>query len=291
MSTPAAADSSFTDPEAMRAASVLSAIGYSVAEVPRARTPTCDLKAKYDGESLLVEVKTFGLPKADRGRHAREEHLQIERQTARSRNIAKTLSWAAHQIKATISVKDDALEIAWVAFDRPGDIARSLECFCTLYGVRWFRILSGPLRTSVNIIPVFFADRSWFRAHPEVCALVEEAPSGLSLRVNPAARYRAELEASRLHRVLSKLGGVFDLPTLRDRLQIYVADDTCVEPTEAEVTKSLLALYGIAVERFGVTASSTVWPGNEMGSYSPVPGWDIRVRYLDWLEWLAAHGV
>ena len=284
------ADSPFTDPAAMRAASVLSAIGYSVAEVPRANTPTCDLKADFDGESLLVEVKTFGLPKDDLRRVVSGELFQIERQTARSRNVSKTLSRAAHQINATSFLENDALEVACVGFDRPGDKARSLECFCTLYGVRWFRILRGPLRTSVNIIPVFFADRSWFRAHPEVCALVEEGPSGLSLRVNPAAHDRAELEASRLYRVLSKLGGVFDLPTLRDRLQIYVADDTSVQPTAAEVTKSLLERYSITVERFEVNASSTAWPGNEMGSYSNVPGWDIRVSYLNWLEWLTAHG-
>lgn len=275
------------DPAASVAATRLRAFGYAVERVTPAGEPACDLRATLDEESLLVEVKSAHLDSKALGRLRRGEQIPVERDIARSRDRSRRYDRAAGQLASTAGTDLDPLRLVWVRCRGPGEIALSLESFCTLYGIRWYHLTAWKNPMLVNVVPVYLADRAWFRSNPDICAVVEEGPNGLSLRVNPFALYRDRLERTRLFRTVLKLGGVFDLADVRDGPGILVVDCEGAAPTGEAVRDSLRARYGIEVRGTKVAAESTAWPRNEMGGYGHIPGWDVGVPDLRWFEWLA----
>ncbi|QKK07556.1 MAG: hypothetical protein HND58_04820 [Planctomycetota bacterium] len=250
--------------------------------VPVLGTMTCDLQASLGEETLLIEVKSARLDPTSLHRLRRGEHITVQRAIARSRDRSRRFKQASLQLASSATHHETALRVMWIRCMGPGGIAFSLESFCTLYGIRWYRIIASSTPLVVNIIPVFFADHAWFRSNPEVCAVVEEGLNGLSLRVNPFTSDRVALTQSALFRKVLGLGGVFDLESVRDTPGVYVVDCDGVTPGGAEVKASLRSKYGIDAEGTDLSAESTAWPGNELGGYSPVPGWDIGVPDLRW---------
>lgn len=268
-----------TDLSSDHAAALLACMGYAVARPPAGtinRQRACDLDARIGDERVLIEVKTFGLSDDQRRRLREEGAVQLGGALDRSRHMHAKLSDGASQLEAS-SVGGAALRVLWIRVMGPGDIHRSLTAFTTLYGVRWFHILEGPCVHGVNVIPCFLAGRSWFKTHERVCATVVESPGRIGLRTNPFSPDHDRLFRSHLCSVLGARGAVFDLSSAREPMALYVAE----AEAEAEVIARLRDRYGIVVRPMRTEAESVVWPGNEMGHYSPIPGEDMCADLLE----------
>lgn len=258
-------------------AAVLRALGYFVECLPTKEFETCDLLARREQESLWVEVKTLLPTEGESADLRRQGHATVRRAVQRSGQVNSKLRKAAKQLAASKPPEEAGLRLAWCRFEGAGVLTRSLELYCTLFGIRWLRATSGPLKTAANIIPCLFADRSWFQSHPEVCAVVAQPENLIGIYVNPFASEVDSLRKTRLFDLLARFGAVFDLKAIPEPQDLYILDRTPDNAKSFDAVKSLRERYGIAARSHTEYAASVAWPGNERGEHPGITGWEYQV--------------
>lgn len=266
-----------------QAGKIMRALGYSVELVRRRQSKTCDLRCRNDVEHLSIEVKTSNPAEHDQAKIGRDELVSISKWSAPDGNLRRKLGYAANQIEDTIAASDPALRLIWLGMRGPGEITRASAWYCTLYGVRWFRIVRGPTPAGANVVPCFFAEAPWFAERREIAGVVAEVWGSVGVWVNPFFQEASGLRETRLHTVLRNSGGVFELPMSWARSPLYIAHAGAAARGEAAVRESLKRRYGITVKPHIVENSSTAWPGHEVGGWCPIPGLDRRVSIVQML--------
>lgn len=271
------------DAERSHAASILRAMGYTVTEIEERSSPTCDLRVVLPSESMLVEVKTSRPSDEERGKLAREEPVTMTKSVGRSATMHGVLRHAAHQIDATASTEAAGLRLVWLRIVGAGELTRSAVWFSTLYGIRWFRIMTSEVPLPANIVPCFLADRAWFASHPEVCGVITEVGGRCGFRINPFSPAVEELRSTRLFQVLFAVGAVFGFNASKCSREFFVADPASVVAGEQAVIRSLYERYRITVQPTTEKAYSTAWPGHETGGLPGIPGHDCLIGTWDLL--------
>jgi hypothetical protein len=250
---------------------------------PSPRHRTCDLQATRDDEQLLIEVKSWQLPPETRAAIERGEPVQVGGDVSWRAKDSKKLGAAGQQTRA-VAERDGltALQAIWACVAMSGETHSLQTVFSTLYGVRFYRIVSGPCRNGVNIIPVYCADRPLFAELTHIAAVVVNPWARLGMWLNPFSPHVQAFLRTRLFGVINRHRVVFHLPLYREPASLYVADPAAVE-------KSLQRDYGISVKPCPpreVRAVSTVHPGSEMGSSPALPGAELHVGIVDVLAQL-----
>lgn len=275
---------------AERVAAILRIIGYQADRVPVChQRRTCDLVACRGPEQLLVEVKGYEPPHDARAALRRGDAVELGGALGRSRREAKKLSDAAEQTASVAADGGRCLQLLWNRFQDLGEIRRSLQTLCTLYGIRFFDVpRSTPGGYSFfEVTPVFFADRPWFRGHTSVAGVMAESSAKLSLWANPFSADRQHLRSTSIYRLLRAAGAVCEPEVLSAAGAITCSDADAT--TEAEVINSVARRYNLEVRPSTAAARSVAWPDNEMGSCPFIPGADASAS-LHLLTRLATGG-
>jgi hypothetical protein len=90
----------------------------------------------------------------------------------------------------------------WLRIVGAGELSRSAQWFCSIYGIRWFHIFAGESPFEVNVVPCFLGEKSWFHDHPDIPAVITECCGQIGMRLSPftAGRRSRCRRATRLGR-------------------------------------------------------------------------------------------
>lgn len=275
---------SSADPDSIRVASVLRTLGYDVRHVARTLNlgGSCDLDAVRGDERLLFEVKTWRTPEQASEMLVRGRAAVLGGRIDRTDRDVDKLTKAARQLSASAVTTDAVLpsHLVWSRLHSPGDQHARLRLFTALYGVSFRRIISGPRLGIANLVPCFEARRPAFRDMLEVSGVVVESTDGVGLWTNPWSLDVPRLLESHLCQALRRFRAVFHVPDEESPESLYVVDEACL--SEEEVASSLNRKYGVTTvpgSSESTTSTSTAWPGNECGQYTPIPGADRVVPH------------
>lgn len=259
----------------------LSALGYSVQRVPEGIRKSCDLRADHVTGPLWVECKRDRLSEDQRRDFGLKGKIEVVEPLESHKKTHAHASQAAKQLDSSAPEQD--LKVLWIEIEGPGTVPRSARAHCTLFGVRWFKIMSGPARTLANVVPVYLGSRSVFKDHPHIDAAVLKSPGNTALYPNPFSGSFQQLRASRFFEVLQRCGGVFDLDAAQEDPELYAVDKTVNSESTAAVIDDLKRRYEIEAVPLPMTAGFLCSPEHETGECPFVPGADIAALDINML--------
>lgn len=274
------------DTTAELAAAWLTNLGYHVERIPEGPSKTCDLRAEHPTGQIWIECKQNRL-REDQGKALAQDGMMCVREPLGDRHkTADHARQAEKQLRAT--APPGSVGLLWVDLSRPGSLASAAAVHCCLFGVRWFKILSGPQAPpgsgleGVSVVPVYLGNGSVFQNHPTITAAVILTRGQIGLHVSPFSSSRDTLFGTRSFQLLRGCGGVFDLERASVHPSVYAVSRSAAGRGVAAAQADLLERRLIVAEPVeALEAGFSVTGGGEQGALPWVPGADVAALSRD----------